>query len=109
MELQEFVKSAILDIIEGVRDAQTANTTDAVINAVSDSRDIGTRQVIKVDFDVVLTVRQTTSGGGRLEVSAANIIDGELEGSVGKDSSNMSRVRFSLPVRFPSPSRSEGL
>lgn len=103
MELKEFVKSAVLDIIEGVRDAQNANTTDAVINAVSNSGDIGPRQVIKVDFDVVVSVRQSHSGDGRLEVSAARIIDGEIEGSVEKDASNMSRVRFNIPVRFPSP------
>ena len=103
MELKDFVKSAILDIIEGVREAQGVNTTDAVINANSQVNDVGVRRLVDVEFDVVLSAQSTLSGDGKLEVSAARILDGELEGTVVKDSSNMSRVKFTIPVRFPSP------
>ena len=108
MELREFVRSTLLEIVAGVSDAQEALIEDgstAVINAGATSNlkqhhEGGRRTLEMVQFDVALTVTETTDKGigGRLSIAAASI--GTQRGA-SIENSEVSRVRFQVPVVLP--------
>jgi len=108
MELREFVRSTLLEIVSGVTDAQKAldeEGSTAVVNAlaagnlkVHSRRGLPLLQMI--EFDVALTVTETTEKGigGRLSIAAASI--GTQRGA-SVENSEVSRVRFQVPVVLP--------
>ena len=108
MELREFVRSTLLEIVAGVTDAQKAldeEGSTAVVNAlaagnlkVHSRRGLPLLQMI--EFDVALTVTETTDKGigGRLSIAAASI--GTQRGA-SVENSEVSRVRFQVPVVLP--------
>ena len=108
MELREFVRSTLLEIVAGVTDAQKAldeEGSTAVINAPAAGNlkqyyERGTRLLEMVEFDVALTVTETTDKGlgGRLSIAAASI--GTQRGT-SIENSEVSRVRFQVPVVLP--------
>ncbi|MBQ9660735.1 MAG: hypothetical protein IJV37_05665 [Bacteroidales bacterium] len=99
MELKEFVTKTILDIVDGVREAQQNNNTTATINAHS----AGTayRGVYEVEFDVALTAIKKDDKARGLEIYALSIMD--FGGSRQKGASNTTeqRVRFKVPISYP--------
>ena len=108
MELREFVRSTLREIVAGVTDAQQAlieEGSTAVINAGA-SNDLkhytrrGLRALEMVEFDVALTVTETTDKGigGRLSIAAASI--GTQRGA-SVENSEVSRVRFKVPIALP--------
>ena len=108
MELREFVRSTLLEIISGVTDAQKAldeEGSTAVINAGGTSNlkqhhEGGRRTLEMVQFDVALTVTETTDKGigGRLSIAAASI---GTERGARIENSEVSRVRFQVPIVLP--------
>ena len=110
MDLKEFVATTLVQIIEGVADAQkVAEEMGAVINprarATASSVTTGQGQAIHlVEFDVALTSIEgrTTSGGGGITVAFVRA-GGEKETSATEAS--VSRVKFSVPVALPGDRR----
>ena len=102
MELKEFVTGAILDIIEGVREAQEKNTTDAIINSPTFEDQPGPRKLMDITFDVAISAAEITEKGRGLGVSAARTVYGVFKRERKTEESSVSRVQFTIPVRFPS-------
>jgi hypothetical protein len=109
MELKEFVRSTLVEIVSGVSEAQAAlieSHKTAVINAPvtgdkrAEYRGSGARLLEMVEFDVALTVTETTDKGigGRLSIAAASI--GTQRGA-SIENSEVSRVRFKVPIALP--------
>lgn len=105
MELKEFVRSTLLEIVEGVSEAQKAlieGGSTALINPGA-SQDLkraivdGRPMLQQVEFDVAVTVTETSEMGigGRLSIVAASI--GTQRGR-SAESSEVSRVRFHVPI-----------
>ena len=98
MELKEFVTKTILDVIEGVRDAQLSNKTTAQINAATAGR-----KIENIDFDVALSVTDGNEKDRGITVSIPSI---SKAGSFGRKESRETteqRVKFSIPVAYPFP------
>ena len=115
MELKDFVKETIIEISQGVSEAQKEQG-DALINprlkvqekdsgqiALAEdgaSRGIrGGRILDYVEFDVAVTIDKNTNTDGKISVlfGAINLSSGGA--SENKDSST-SRVKFKVPVSF---------
>ena len=111
MKLQEFIKESILEIMNGVKEAQQSNSTGAKINP-GDLRlgdgikhahlyDFGSGSLLSsVEFDIAVTAEKSkeTKGGIGVFVGAIGI------GSQGQsDSKNvsLSRIKFTIPIRMP--------
>ena len=101
MELKAFVSSAILDIVNGVRDAQEKNETSAQINAEASSY---TYERIYVEFDVA--VEESSGRAGTIDV-AFPIVAGKFSvfGGGKKQTSELSRLKFKVPIKLPKKSR----
>lgn len=98
MELKEFVTKTILDIIDGVRDAQKLNKTTAQINAATASRGIE-----NIDFDVALSVTDGDEKDRGITVSIPSISKvGSFRRKESRETTEQ-RVKFSVPVAYPFP------
>lgn len=107
MELKQFITNTLNDIIDGIADSQAhAREKNAVVNAAS----VNDREYMKqyshkyhvhdIEFDIALTVTQEdkAKGGVGAIISVFSI------GVVGEDNltnSSVTRVKFSVPVLFP--------
>lgn len=99
MELKDFVKNTLLDIIEGVREAQESNTTNADIGRPyyqASKQEAWTN----VHFDVAVTTDTKADAKGIVVVSAAMLGAGKLGLGVKSESSKVSRICFDIDVRM---------
>lgn len=113
MELQAFVTETLVQLVNGVVEAQKKLAdSGARINYGSSNRDtrIGNadqRFIVgygvyeeKIDFDVAVFVSEGTTAGGGAGIRVWGI---GIGGDVSKDakSGSESRIKFSVPVMFP--------
>lgn len=98
MELREFVRTSLVDIMRGIQDAQHEIYADptakgAVNPAFGRLRDT----MEKVTFDVAVTAGSEASGEGKggINVMAANL-SGKVAGKL--HDSSVSRLTFSVPI-----------
>ncbi|MFQ2448176.1 hypothetical protein ACK31P_06505 [Aeromonas caviae] len=103
MQLDEFVKTSIVQIAKGVKDAQ--DEVEALGGAVNPTQyTMGGRtkpDKEKIEFDVALVVQDSTSSevGGKLSVVSMFGMSGKHSGS---DSyQQTSRVKFNVHVDLP--------
>ncbi len=107
MDLQNFVKETLIQILKGVGEAQHA--TQPMIARINPSKlrvgrsfvDVSAADMVKqVEFDVAITVEEgkNKEGGGGLKISAFSI-----DGKKGSKTTNTSasRVKFVVPVVLP--------
>lgn len=113
MELREFVSETIQQVSLGVKDAMDkCSELDVIVNpdiTVGADGDFYVpkagsypmqRRVQLLDMDIAVTVTETseTSGGGKIGVS---IFGANINSSGKSENTNVSRVKFSIPVCFP--------
>lgn len=114
MELKEFISETIQQISLGVKDAmEKCSELDVIVNpdvTVGSNGDYFVpqketgvamqRRVQVIDMDIAITVTESQGNAatGKIGVSIFSI-SGETKG--GKNTSNESRVRFSIPVCLP--------
>jgi hypothetical protein len=113
VNLQEFIAEALVQIVEGVRTAQArVGESGAKINPTaiyignegppqwdSDfSRDRHYGQIVEFDVAVAATDKENLKGG----IGVVGVIVGMgYKAEKGKDSSTVSRIKFSVPVFLP--------
>ena len=117
MELKSFVTQALVEIIEGVKDAQeTVKETGAKINPQDtqfphsrnenrpwlSTTDGGARygQTVEFDVSVMASERDEAQGGVGIQVASITLGLG-LSGKTEDQSSVISRLKFSVPVFLP--------
>lgn len=116
MELQEFVSQTLVEISQGVSQAQKrlsdsgAMISPQVVQSKAESTasvgyintNYGMAQV--VTFDVAVTVGDRSSAGGGIGVFSGAINLGG-KGETSQENSPLSRVQFSVPVILPGGAR----
>ena len=111
MDLKEFVKESLVQIIEGVKAAQDATTgTTARINpsgmAFGDIKGLKQYELStyisaeNIEFDIAVTVSEGESAKGGIAV-LAGLIGGKAQAGFENVSSYASRIKFQVPVLFP--------
>lgn len=116
MELKEFISETIQQISQGIIDAKTkCSELDVIVNPnitvgskgsyyIPAERNIANismqRRVQRLDMDIAVTVTEAseTSGGGKIGIS---IFGATINSSGKSENTNISRIRFSIPVCFP--------
>lgn len=115
MDVREFVKQSLLDIIGGVLDAQRELRDlgrDAVISPeihqVGDgiAYAVGRRQpVSNIEFDLAVTVAHAgaAEAGGNVKGGFLSVLSASAEGKAQYEHqrSDISRLRFQVPVAMP--------
>ena len=101
MELRDFVKDTLSQLIEGVAEAQKAAAgRQATVNPFDISLESFRDRFSFVEFDVALTSgdSKTTKGGVGVFLGALNL------GSAGESSSaitSLSRIKLKIPIELP--------
>ena len=105
MELSEFIKDIVLQIIEGVRIAQeNTKETDVLINP--DESDVlkpnlqTNYRYCSVDFEVALTDMERAGGKSGIGVWFGGIGAG-AQGASDKQKISATNIRFSIPIVLP--------
>ena len=114
MELSEFVKQSLTQIVAGVKASQDEirNQGGYVNPAVfaSSPGNVGTthfgsvddgQNVLLVDFDVAVTITDTIEGGVGGKLSVASLFKVEAGGKGSTASEATSRIRFKVPLALP--------
>jgi hypothetical protein len=110
MDLREFVRTSLTDIVSGISDAQRTEGVGGLIapdgigthqfavdsGAVNETRIVST--VVK--FDVAVTAEHTKSGSGGAGIKIA-VVEAKLGGEIEAKDSRVSRVQFSVPILMP--------
>jgi hypothetical protein len=119
MLLRDFVKNALVDVVEGIRSAQTEECCANLIapkalmgshhgfepgSGIAVSYTGGEEYGTVVKFDVAVTSSDSTSinaeGKARLLV-----VGGHVDGKYEKNNATVNRISFSVPVGFPGASK----
>ena len=99
MELKQFVKEALLSIIEGVREANFTHNRFKIIGIKRTESGIDGNNV---DFDVSIVVEQKSSGrvGGKVGASILNVVSANVDSKLDQTDShqNVNRLQFKVWV-----------
>ena len=114
MELREFIRDVLVQIAHGVKDADAEVIAAGGVASpatrsgpVSEDREThfatleSGAPVFLVDFDVAVTVSETTDQGGKAGLRIASVFSGEFGGKSGESTATVSRVRFKVPIALP--------
>ena len=100
MELKEFIKETLNDIIDGVREAQQGSSKDVAINPRIKKVSDFTREIQYVEFDIAISELNEDGASGRIGVGVP-IIGANGSVSSGKQTEEATRIRFKVGVKFP--------
>jgi len=110
VNLQEFIKNALSQIVAGVADAQTeAKKHGATVGSDEVYGNLGEAKVITdaqgrpisyIEFDVALAEANATDTKGGIGVFLGSVGLGSQGASHG-ESSTHSRIKFAVPIVFP--------
>lgn len=111
MELKEFIKTAITDITDAVRELQSELKNGAIVSpslphAISNGtvldpeNDKVNRPISKIDFDVAITVGDSDSVEAGAKVGI-QIFSAKLGSETKTHTENVSRMTFSIPLVLP--------
>ena len=98
MNVDEFVKTTLSQIIQGVEDAARhveAQSDDGKINPEQPRAGGGPFTTI-IDFDIAVTATESTDVGGGITVLGVG-----AKGTTKRGSRSISRIKFSVPVVLP--------
>lgn len=110
MNLDEFVKTALVNILTGIRQAQEADVVGAlIVPAGIGGHDFATHPRVLnaarltstiVDFDIAVTVEEGSNiaGGGGLKIAG---FGAKLDGSTTSKDVSVSRIQFAIPMLLP--------
>jgi len=112
MSLREFVKESLVEIVQGVKEAQEeTKETGALVNPrvlatgtaytyIRGDGPHGGLVVTQMEFDVALKLAEGTGGKAAIGVVAGILgIGGEVKSE--ETTSHVSRLKFSVPVLLP--------
>jgi hypothetical protein len=90
MELKQFVKNALKDLVDAVEEARNESARDMNLTSSQDNR--------TVEFDIAVTVEDATNSSGKAGIKVFQIIEGG--GNISKElkNSEVSRIKFGVNI-----------
>lgn len=103
MDLKDFVRDTLLQLAEGVREAQTQAEERKWTTLIAPARSATGRiqqPVEMVKFDVAVTVSDTDQKSGKAGIRVFSF--GEIGGSAEREASRseVHRIKFEIPIEF---------
>lgn len=113
MELRQFIKAALIDIVSAIRETQAEVKEYATISPLTGRSEKitaiqmkdGLADISTVDFDVAITIgtEENTEKGIKAGINVVGIFNAiaATKGDGTVTYQNISRIRFSIPVLLP--------
>ena len=113
MNLDEFVKEVLIEIISGIRGAQDVKGGAFIVPSGDGGHKYAKHSRVSssarlkstiVDFDIALTAEDSskTAGGGGLKVVG---IGANIQGESSSKDTTVSRIQFAIPILLPESQR----
>jgi hypothetical protein len=103
MELKNFVKETLKDIIDGVYEAQNEIEHGEVVPSLNEKAysnlETGLTSYQTIDFEVSVNAVENEGSEAKLNVVAA-VIGGHVKGDSSNSSGHVAKLGFKVPVRF---------
>jgi len=103
MELKDFVKETLTQIMSGIIEAQNSDiikeSKSAIVPSGQFSKDIDVRNK-EISFDVAVTTDKSTGTKGGIGIFVGPVGIGS-QGQTDKSNTNVSRIKFTVPVYYP--------
>lgn len=100
MDLKNFTKQALIDIVQGANEAneEFLRNDKAIIESTFCNSGMTSANIVRVEFDVAVTTTENnkSEGGGKLNVANLISVGGGLESS--NSNQSVSRIKYSIPV-----------
>jgi len=97
MELKQFVKEALISIIDGVKEANSEQNRFRIIGVKRNESGIDGNMV---DFDVSIVAEQKSEGkvGGKIGASILNVVSANVDSKLDQTNShqNVNRLKFKV-------------
>jgi hypothetical protein len=90
MELKEFVKSVLKDVVDAVEESRGTSNRDMHLDSLKDQR--------TVEFDIAVTVEDSVGSTGKAGIKVFSLIEGGGDISKELKNSSVSRVKFGVYV-----------
>lgn len=90
MQLKDFVKSALKDVIGAVEELKQESSRDMHLDSLNDQR--------TVEFDIAVTVEDSTSASGKAGIKVFSIVEGGADTAKETRNSTVSRIKFGVHV-----------
>ncbi|PIV51580.1 hypothetical protein CO115_02115 [Candidatus Falkowbacteria bacterium CG_4_9_14_3_um_filter_36_9] len=97
MELKDFIKKVLTDLVESVEEIRESSKRDMHLTDSKDNR--------TVEFDIAVTVEDATSAAGKAGIKVFSIVEGG--GNLSKESKNSSVSRIKFGVHIDSLTKEE--
>lgn len=112
MDLKEFIKTALVDIVQGIDEAKKEidNNQKAqicpILAPVSTAKfniqvDVNGMYYQQAEFDIAVTAESKSDTGAKAGIKVFGI-DASMGGNVSGNSSTVSRIKFHVPLGLPS-------
>lgn len=110
IELRAFIKQALLDIVNGVSDAQKEAGEGVFVPAGTGSDyegiRLGVTHIQSVEFSISVTADTSTGKNAKIGVLGA-IVGGAVSAGDSASNSHVSRISFKVPVQLPVSGRAD--
>jgi len=112
MDLKEFTRETLIQIVDGIVEADPVLSNHNAFVPVSNFRSNGTfamsysengaeHNVINVDFDVAVSVQETSDRNNGAQISLLQIASLGYSNDKSLANQTVSRVKFSIPLALP--------
>jgi hypothetical protein len=91
MEIKEFVKNVLKDLVDAVEEVRRDSSRDMKLSSHKESNQT-------VEFDIAVTVEDTTAGSGKAGIKIFQMIEGGGEMSKESKNSSVSRIKFGIYI-----------
>ena len=106
MELKEFIKGVVADVTNAIKECQDELGNGAIISPTNGETeddvdtDKGKLRISEIEFEVSVSVSSSNESGGKINVLSA-IINGGMNCENNNSNENVSKVKFSIPIIYP--------
>jgi len=103
MNLRDFIREALTDIVGAVEDAQNAIKNGTIVPEVSDNFkcvETGISNFQPIEFEVSVITDEKSGSEAKLSVVAA-VVGGNIKGQSNTSSGHVAKLRFKIPVSLP--------
>ncbi len=107
MEIQEFIRSVLVQVVHGVEQAQSdLKDSKATINPlgiqaqIALEKNIATPSFTNVEFEVAIEVKTTGERAGGIGIQVA-VFNMGIDAKNTEGESHVSRLRFAVPIHLP--------
>lgn len=104
MELRNFIKETLKDVLGGINDAQKEIKNGEIVPLLNEEGwkglETGLTSYQAIDFEVSVNAVEKEGSEAKLNVVAA-VIGGGISGESSNSAEHTAKLNFKIPVRFP--------